>query len=63
MARLNFIAHDRADLQYAVKEASRHMSKPTNRDWRKIVRTTRYLKKKPRVQSEFNYTKNEGKLE
>ena len=34
VAKLNYIAPDRTDLQYAVKEAARSMSNPTQKDWR-----------------------------
>ena len=42
-ARLNFLAQDRVDLQYACKEASRRMAKPQLSDWAIMKRTGRYL--------------------
>ena len=33
-ARLNYLAVDRVDLQYAVKEAARHMSTPRTSSWK-----------------------------
>ena len=48
-ARINFLALDRADLQYASKECSRYMSAPLNRHWVALKRIGRYLLGKPRV--------------
>ena len=33
-ARLNYLAQDRSDIQFAVKELCRFMSKPTQEDWK-----------------------------
>ena len=33
-ARLNYLAVDRVDLQYSVKEAARHMATPRKSSWR-----------------------------
>ena len=54
-ARGNFLAIDRADLLYAVKECSRSMSRPTIQDWDKLIRLGRYLKYKPRVVNWYKY--------
>ena len=48
-ARANFLAADRFDIQYAVKEACRAMSCPQEADWGKLTRIARYLKTKPRA--------------
>ena len=42
-ARINFLAADRPDLQYASKETSRRMSCPTIGDWLLLKRVARYL--------------------
>ena len=42
-ARVNFLAIDRPDLQYASKESSRRMANPTNGDWQILKRIARYL--------------------
>jgi hypothetical protein len=47
-ARMNFLAIDRGDLQYASKEGCKHMSNPKNGDWEVIKRAGRYLRGKPR---------------
>ena len=47
-ARLNFLAQDRVDLQYACKEASRRMAKPQRSDWAILKRIGRYLVGCPR---------------
>ena len=49
VARGNFIAQDRPDVRFAVKELCRDMAKPTNRSWRKMKKLARYLKGHPRV--------------
>ena len=38
IARCNFIAQDRPDIQYAVKEAAKEMSSPKNSDWEKVLK-------------------------
>ena len=53
VARMNFLSHDRPDVQYPIKEACRRMSAPTKRDWKKMLRIARYLKGRPRAQSVF----------
>ena len=42
-ARANYLAQDRPDIMYAVKEVCRHMSKPTGSSWAKLKRLGRYL--------------------
>ena len=48
-ARINFLAQDRPDLQFASKEMSRRMSNPLLRDWLPLKRIGRYLKGRPRM--------------
>ena len=43
-ARANYLAADRPDIQYSVKEICRKMAKPVSGDWQKLVRLGRYLK-------------------
>ena len=57
VARLNFVAQDRPDVQYATKEVCREMSAPTVGGLRKLKRLARYLKGKPRVR--LRYKKKE----
>ena len=49
VARLNYLAQDRPDLQYAVKEACKRMSAPTAQDWPALRRIGRYLVGAPRA--------------
>ena len=42
--RVNFLAQDRMDLQFAAKECARKMSKPTVGDWGRLKRIGRYLR-------------------
>jgi hypothetical protein len=48
-ARANFLASDRPDIAFAVKELCRGMSAPTARDREALKRLARYLLGKPRV--------------
>ena len=48
-ARLNFLALDRPDLQYPLKECSRVMSAPKNCHWEMLKRIARYLLHTPRL--------------
>ena len=43
VVRGNFLSQDRTDIQYAVKEACRGMSKPKVKDWMALERLGRYL--------------------
>ena len=52
-ARLNYLAPDRVDIGYSVKEAARSMAKPLVGDWDKLKRIGRYLLGKPRLISKF----------
>ena len=59
-ARANYLAQDRIDIQYAVKELSRAMAAPTVGDWKKLKRLGRYLVGKPRVVTSYPW-QEEGK--
>ena len=52
-ARLNYLAPDRMDIQYAVKEAARSMSAPKKSDWAMVTRIGRYLLGRPRLVMHF----------
>ena len=52
-ARLNYIAPDRPDIAYAVKESARNMSRPRANDMKNLLNIGRYLTGKPRLVSEF----------
>ena len=41
--RSMFLAHDRTDIGFAVKELSRRMSAPREVDWKRLKRLGRYL--------------------
>ena len=44
IARANFLAQDRMDIQCSVKEAARGMAKPRQSHWDKLLRLAKYLK-------------------
>ena len=46
-ARINYLATDRSDPQFAAKELCRKMAKPEPKDWDKARRIARYLKFRP----------------
>ena len=52
-ARLNFLAMDRADLQFASNECSRRMSCPRNGNWAALRRVGRFLVGSPRMVTTF----------
>ena len=54
-ARANYLAMDRADLQFAVKELCRQMSRPTASAWRKLIRVGKYLVHRPRLVIDFEW--------
>ena len=53
VARCNYLAPDRPDIGFAVKELARQMSKPTKGDWVRLKRFGRYLIGKPRLQQRY----------
>ena len=50
IARCNYLAPDRPDIAYAVKELARAMASPTLGDMQRFKRLGRYLKDHPRLQ-------------
>jgi hypothetical protein len=54
-ARANYLALDRPDIQYTVKELCRGMSKPKAVDWLRLKRLGRYLVDHPRLISKFEW--------
>ena len=48
-ARVNYLALDRADVEYAAKEICRSMSAPTKASWEKLKRLARHLIEYPRL--------------
>jgi hypothetical protein len=61
-ARANYLALDRADIQYAAKEICRGMSAPTAGHLKKLRRLARYLVSVPRVVWEFHWQGAAGGL-
>ena len=53
VARLNYLAADRPDISFAVKELARTMSAPTEGSWEQLKRMGRYLLLKPRMVTMF----------
>ncbi|MDA8582757.1 reverse transcriptase domain-containing protein [bacterium] len=60
VARANYLAVDRADIQYSVKELCRSMSAPRVGDWKKLKRLGRYLVNEPRVITKYEWQKKVG---
>ena len=54
-ATANFIAQDRPDVKFAVKELCRNMAKPTFTSWRKMKKLARYFKGQPRVVQKIKF--------
>ena len=55
VARANYLAQDRTDIQFAVKELARRMSKPDEEDWKALKRLGRYLVGNGRYVVGFRY--------
>lgn len=54
-ARCNYLSTDRPDIQIAVKECCREMSKPTNKSMQRLTRVASYLKRHPRLVWNFDF--------
>ena len=54
-ARLNYFAVDRVDVQYAVKEAARHMSTPRTSSWKILNKMGGYLVGRPWLVMRFEW--------
>ena len=61
-ARANFLAIDRGDIQYSVKETCRSMARPTRSGWDKLRKLGRYLKSYPSVVRLFKWQDPPGKV-
>ena len=55
VARANYLAQDRCDIQFAVKELTRRMSRPLEEDWQKLKKLGRYLSGRARVVVQFKF--------
>ncbi len=62
-ARANYLAQDRPDLQFAVKELCREMSAPTTRSWRRLKRVARYLLQYPVLSYRFERQRDQPVVE
>ena len=62
-ARANYLAQDRADIQFATKELCREMSIPKMRSWEALKRLGRYLLDNPRSVLYFRRQGNMGHIE
>ena len=60
VARANYLAADRPDILYAVKEICRKMAKPVQGHWQKLVRLGRYLKGVLRCVLEYRWQGKAG---
>ena len=62
-ARSKYLAQDRPDIQFAIKEICRSMSKPDEEDWNKAKRFGRYIKGEPRLVQTFVFQKMPESIE
>ena len=58
VARANYLAQDRPDIRYSVKELCRKMSNPNADDWKALKKLCRYLQGRPQVRQKTG--ENEG---
>ena len=61
-ARANYLAQDRVDIQFSVKELMRKMSKPNNNDYQALKRVARYLLGAPRLVLEFPWQRRSDEI-
>ena len=61
-ARANYLAADRPDLMYAVKELCRGMAKPTELHWNKLKRLGRYLVEHRRTVMRYDWQGHEPEI-
>ena len=59
-ARLNYIAPDRVDIQYATKEAARHMAIPRASHFVGLTKIGKYLAGRPRLVMHFKWQKEDN---
>ena len=62
IARANYLAMDRPDIQFTVKEISRNMAKPNKGCWGKLKRLGRYLKGRGRLRWMFKWQDEDDRL-
>ena len=55
VARANYLAQDRSDIQYAAKELRRKMSSPTRGSWKALVKLGKYIKSHSRYSYLYQY--------
>ena len=63
VARLNYLAADRPDIAFSVKELARRVSEPTTLDVERVRRLVRYLKFRPRAVAWYRYPEHPGCLQ
>ena len=61
-ARANYLAVDRPDIMYAVKELCRGMAKPTKGHWLKLKRLGRYLIENGRTVMRYDWQGHEHEV-
>ena len=62
-ARFNFLAMDRPDLSYSVKELMRKMAPPRTQDLTALKRVARYTIKYPRMTCRYRWTELDSNIE
>ena len=63
VARFNFLAMDRPDLLYSVKELMRKMASPGTQDRTALKRLARYTIEYPRMTSRYSWTELDSNIE
>ena len=63
VARANYLATDRPDIGFSVKELCKSMSSPTNSSWDKLIRVVKYLKRCPRLVISYDWQDEDAELQ
>jgi len=62
VAKGNYLAADRPDIQFAVKECARGMSSPTEENWFHLKKLVRYLIGVPRIVTKYKWQQEGNKM-
>ena len=63
VARANYLAIDRPDICFSVKELCRSMPTPTRSSWTRLVRVVKYLQRNPRFVLKYDFQEAVNELD
>lgn len=63
VARINFMAQDKTDIQFPSKCVSAGMANPLNKHWHALHRLSRYIKDHPKLMQHFPWTSEDVRFQ